>query len=80
MERFTKKSDHSIYTDYDSYTGVYKDKVNLEVKEEKFDQRQSMEYYYTFVNALINLHIFDLRFVGKYKDDNEGKICLCPFQ
>ena len=39
-----------------------------------------MEYYYTFVKALINLHIFDLEFVGKYKDDNEGNICLCPFQ
>ena len=39
-----------------------------------------MEYYYTFFNALINLHIFDLGFVGKYKDEDGSNICLRPFE
>ena len=74
------KLDHSIYTDYDSYTEVDKDELILEVNNSIANERQPIEYYYTFFNALKNLHIFDLGFVGKYKDEDETNICLCPFQ
>ena len=71
--------DHSIYTDYDSYIEVDKDKLILEVKNSSANKRQPMEYYDTFFNALKNLHIFDFGFVGKYKDEDGSNICLRPF-
>ena len=52
----------------------------MEVDNQCANERQPMEYYYTCFKALINLHIFDLEFVGKYKGEDGNNICLCPFQ
>ena len=74
-----KKNETNCYKEEPSFTDEDDDKVTFEFDDGHANERQPIEYYYTFFQDVIYLHIFDLGLLSKNKGE-KGNICLCTFQ